>query len=96
MRVQISEAAELDISESFAWYRERSPRAAQGFRAEVVAAIDLIATNPKAWAADEDDNRRLVLVRFPFSVVYELVPGAVHVLAVAHHRKRPGYWRTQR
>ncbi len=35
-RVFLSEAAEFDISKSFAWYRERSPLAADAFRAEVV------------------------------------------------------------
>ena len=74
-RVLLSEAAELDISESFAWYRKRSPRAAQGFRTEVVAAIDRIAADPEAWAADEDGTRRVVLFRFPFSVMYVNRPG---------------------
>jgi len=36
--------------------------------------------------------RRVLLRRFPFSVVYFVNDGEVVVAAIAHHRRRPGYW----
>ena len=30
--------------------------------------------------------------RFPFNVLYREAGNTVQVLAVAHHRRRPGYW----
>jgi hypothetical protein len=38
-------------------------------------------------------TRRLVLRRFPFAIVYRLAGEFVLVLAIAHMRRRPGYWR---
>jgi len=29
---------------------------------------------------------------FHFDLVYREVDGAVQVLAIAHHRRQPGYW----
>jgi toxin ParE1/3/4 len=36
--------------------------------------------------------RRVSLRGFPFSVIFREANGVVQVLAVAPHRKRPGYW----
>lgn len=91
-QVFVSEAAERDIAESFKWYRARSAAAAEVFRSEVIAAIDRIANAPEAWRTDDDGNRRVVLRRFPYTVVYEIADVSITILAVAHHRKRPGYW----
>jgi toxin ParE1/3/4 len=33
------------------------------------------------------------MVRFPYSVIYSLLEDDVLVVAVAHHRRRPFYWR---
>jgi plasmid stabilization system protein ParE len=90
--VVISAAAEGDIEASFLWYRERNVLIADGFRAEVFDAIDTIAESPLSWPADEERNRHRVLHRFPYSVFYEVVEHTVTILAVAHHRRKPGYW----
>ena len=38
------------------------------------------------------DVRRLFVFRFPYSVVYLVEPGRVLIVAIAHFRRRPGYW----
>jgi plasmid stabilization system protein ParE len=92
--LQLARAAEGDIAEAFVWYRERNALAADAFRAEVFDAFERIVEVPLHRAADEEGNRRFVLKRFPYSVVYEVSGMTVTVLAVAHHRRKPAYWRT--
>lgn len=87
-------AAEDDIRDAFVWYRERNVLLAEAFRAEVFDVIERIRDRPLAKAADEDGNRKRVLSRFPYSVIYDVLGQTVTVLAVAHHRRKPGYWRT--
>lgn len=36
--------------------------------------------------------RRAPVKRFPYHVVYLETPRAIHILAFAHDRCRPGYW----
>jgi plasmid stabilization system protein ParE len=62
------------------------------FRTEVFDAVDRIGEALLAKAADEDGNRKRVLHRFPYSVIYEVQGSTVTVVAVAHHRRKPGYW----
>jgi toxin ParE1/3/4 len=90
--VVISAAAESDIEASFLWYRDRNALIAVAFRAEVFAVIDAIAESPLSRPPDDEGSRRRVVHRFPYSVYYEVLDRMVTILAVAHHRRKPGYW----
>jgi plasmid stabilization system protein ParE len=37
--------------------------------------------------------RRVFVKRFPYFVLYAVEASRIYVLAVAHSRQRPGYWR---
>lgn len=54
-----------------------------------------IAEAPLHGAADTEGVRRRHLKRFPYSVLYEVETATVTVLAVAHHRRKPGYWKPE-
>lgn len=85
--------AESDIREAFLWYHERSPIAAYAFRTELFTAIDQLATDALIWPQDKDAIRSYILRHFPYKVFYEVQKDMVTILAVAHHRRKPGYWR---
>lgn len=40
--------------------------------------------------------RRAPVPRFPYTVVYLVVGDAICVVAIAHERRRPGYWQRDR
>jgi plasmid stabilization system protein ParE len=87
--------AETEAREAFLWYFERSPLAADAFRTELFGAFDGLATTAGDWPHDEDGTRRYHLNHFPYTLVYEVEGSRVTVLAVAHQRRRPGYWLEQ-
>jgi hypothetical protein len=43
----------------------------------------------------DDDLRKFVLQRFPFSLIYSLSPDVLRVEVVAHQSRRPDYWRSR-
>ena len=75
------------------WYRARNETAATRFRRELDRAVELIAHRPEAAPPYMGNTRRFLLRRFPFFVVYRVHRGHVQVVAVAHARRRPHYWR---
>ena len=91
--VVLAPRAENDIAEAFGWYQERNATAAGAFRAEVFETIDRLVDAPLSWPADEEGNRKRVVKRFPYTVWFEVLGSTVTVLAVAHHKRRPAYWR---
>jgi hypothetical protein len=77
------------------WYQERSADVAEAFRADLDAAVEAIGDGARRWLRLFVRFRRLPLRRFPFSVVYVERADAVDVIALAHHRRRPGFWSRQ-
>ena len=90
--LQIHPAALAELKSAVAWYRERSHIAALNFVAELDRAVDLVIASPDRWPSGEHGTRKFVLQRYPFAVIYREKEIAVQVLAIAHGRRRPGYW----
>jgi plasmid stabilization system protein ParE len=85
--------ARRDFDESFDWYAERSPEAAVRFAGAVDAALGAVAAQPERFAAVDEVHRECPVKRFPFRIVYRTAEGSILVVAVAHAKRRPGYWR---
>jgi toxin ParE1/3/4 len=77
------------------WYRERSARAAKRFVEELNQVIDRILEAPHRWPLGTYGTRKLNFPCFPFSVVYWESEDHIRILAVAHGRRRPGYWKNR-
>lgn len=79
-----------------AWYRARSPEAAAGFARELRRAVARITESPRTWPVIRRNARRYFLRRYPFRIVYRVEDSGVCVVAVAHAKRRFGYWRDRR
>ena len=86
-------AARRDISDVCSWYQSRRVQTSHAFRADVAAAIELIALDPLKWACVEGNIHRYLLKRFPFTVFCDVTETRVRVLAVAHQRRREAFWK---
>jgi plasmid stabilization system protein ParE len=92
--VRVVADAEAEFEAAARWYDEHA-----GLRTEFVEAIDeaifAIAESPQRyplWRADSP-YRKYVVQRFPYLVLYRLREDYVEVMAFAHTRRRPGYWK---
>jgi toxin ParE1/3/4 len=85
--------AREDFRDAIRWYRNHSVRAAAEFRATVSQAIRHISEAPARWPEYSYGTRRFVLARFPFSIVYLEQLDVVTIVAVAHNKRKPGYWK---
>ena len=60
---------------------------------ETDRAVEAISSNPERWPQVEENTQQYLLRRFPYAVIYRARAERVLVVAVAHMRRRPGYWR---
>lgn len=75
------------------WYEGRSEGLGATFAAEVDRAVLRISDQPDRWPLYRHHFRRVRLRRFPYLLFYRVEsPALVFVLAVAHARRREGYW----
>ena len=86
------EAGEEAVA-AVAWYAERNPNAAADLFAEIERAFERILETPLAFPSHRRDTRRYVMRRFPYAIVYRITAAGLQVIAVAHAKRRPGYWR---
>lgn len=91
--VDFLRGARRDFDESFDWYAERSTQAAVQFSDAVDAALAEVVADPLRFASTDGVHRECPLKRFPFRIVYRLVDERVLVVAIAHAKRRPSYWR---
>jgi plasmid stabilization system protein ParE len=77
------------------WYAERSDSAANAFVTELDIAIERITSAPESCPVYLHGTRRYLLKRFPYVVVFRVRSIQLQVIAVAHGRRMPGYWRNR-
>jgi len=92
----IHETAEAEVNEAADFYDLEDPGLGSVFIDEVERAIESISQFPEAARLVRGGVRRKPLVKFPYSLVYSVRPDEVRLLAVAHQKRRPFYWRARR
>lgn len=85
--------AEQEIAEAREWYEARSEVAAQAFALEIDHAVERILEGPLRYPVGQRGERRFVLDRFPYTLLYRVRADHIFITAVAHQSRRPGYWR---
>jgi len=93
--VEFDPFAIAEARAAYRWYRQRSVPAAERFIEELDAAVESIGREPARWPSYIDDTRRYLFRRFPYFLVYRHDAERAQVIAVAHARRRPGYWLTR-
>ncbi len=91
--VDIHPEAVAEAQAAYRWYHERNQIAAEAFLTELDRAVELISQGPMRWPIHLHGTRRFLLRRFPFAVVYREIGETIQVVAVAHGRRKPGYWK---
>ena len=93
MRFEFHPAAAEELVETSTFYDNEVPGLGERFVVEVERAVSLVTERPNMGQKIEKGFRRIVLARFPYSLIYSTESNNVWILAVAHQRRRPGYWR---
>ena len=91
-RVTFHEDANAEVIEAAHYYEGRTSGLGQMFLLDIEAAIEQIRSNPEGFELIGTEVRHKLLRRFPYSLMYAIEPDRLRVVAVAHQRRRPGYW----
>ncbi len=97
LRVHFEAGAEIEYLQAFRWYERRRDGLGVEFLDEIDATVLRVVEAPSSGAAvprlpPDLPVRRLATRRFPYHVIYLVGDEELRILAVAHDRRRPGYW----
>lgn len=98
-------SARTELRAARRYYQQRDPAAARRFSSEVLRVIERIAESPSQFPEHGllpvptriqtlyFTVRKAVLPRaFPYMIFYYVSQQTAVILAVAHEKRRPGYW----
>lgn len=96
-RIELAPAARDELAAAVEQYEIDYPGRGLRFAAAVARTIDAAAATPSAGpifpgVPDNLGIRRRVVRGFPFAVAYRVVGDVLRVEAIAHTRRRRGYW----
>src|SRR6185295_7813867 len=85
--------ADEEMTEASLFYEAASTGLGNDFLDDVQRVVDILREHPRLGNGVDDNLRRMLLHRFPFSLIYSIEPDGILIVAVAHHGRRPGYRR---
>lgn len=95
MQVRLHPEAAEEFAEQVDYYERLQPGLGGRFYDEVMETLGWIRHHPRlprVWRG----YRRVNLKVFPFYIAYVVLKERTWVLAVAHARRKPGYWLPRR
>jgi plasmid stabilization system protein ParE len=94
-RITLHPSAEDELLESERFYKERGGRdLALDFVERVQTSLRVVAANPRRFPflAKCPNVQKCRITRFPFSIYYIERAEDIWIIALAHAKRRPGYW----
>ena len=85
--------AEEEFVAAAEWYEAREKGLGKRFRDDVAHVLARIAEDPLLWRERAGRYRRVNCPVFPYYVAYIVREPSIIIAAVAHGRRRPGYWK---
>lgn len=96
MVLQYHPAAAQELITAIQYYEERSEGLGAEFLDEIEHTIARLFVYPESGNRVYDDDRRILLDRFPYEIVYYLHESVITVYAVRHTKREPGYWKSRK
>jgi plasmid stabilization system protein ParE len=93
MLVTFHEKAREELLEAAHYYEERGQGLGYALIEDVEQAVRELSEKPLSCPTIGTELRRRIVRRFPYSLLYVVETERIVVMAVAHQKRRPGYWK---
>ena len=96
MKVYYDRPASRELIDAAKYYERQQTGLGRRFRSAIQQCIRQICQNPMAGAPYEEETRRWLSPQVPYAIVYLFEQEAIRILAIAHTRQEPLYWKGRR
>jgi len=94
--VKFHPEASRETEETRAWYERQKKNLGAEFLQEIENAMEKIQQAPAAWLNYKFGTKRILVHRFPYSIVYRTKESMIQIVAIAHHKRKPFYWKDRK
>jgi toxin ParE1/3/4 len=90
--VEFHPEATAELDAAVGYYEQCAPGLGIDLRKDVEVAVQKIQIAPLRWMPYSKRTRRFLIRRFSYLVIFLDLTDKVLIVAVAHGKRRPGYW----
>ena len=99
--LRIHQLAEDELADAASWYEAKQPGLGVSLLELIDQAVErirssVLPSNPVPGVTRNKNARRVLLRRFPYSIVFYEHADEIVIVAFAHSSRRPGYWRSRK
>jgi plasmid stabilization system protein ParE len=96
MTFQYHPEAAKELTSSIQYYEEKSIGLGAVFLDEIEVAIAQALAHPKSGSLLTKQDRRILLDRFPYEIIYDVSENIITITTVKHMKRKPGYWESRK
>ncbi len=89
-------AAQAEHLENVSYYERQHPGLGALYLTDFTFTMDAVCSAPQRYLVVDAPIRQARLKRFPFHVLYRFEQDDVLILAIAHYRRKPNYWKERK
>ncbi|MEA5535078.1 type II toxin-antitoxin system RelE/ParE family toxin [Crocosphaera sp. XPORK-15E] len=90
----IHDKAKQELDHAISYYEKQKQGLGLDFLSEVEKALEKVRINPNIGSPYSiKDLRYYVIRRFPFKIFYTEFEGLIWIIAIAHAKRKPNYWK---
>nr|VFJ78895.1 MAG: ParE toxin of type II toxin-antitoxin system, parDE [Candidatus Kentron sp. FW] len=91
--VNFNPDARAEFLAAIKYYEACQPGLGRRFRLAVESELERIHDMPFGFRVLHAPFRRCLVRKFPYAIIYSIEPGFISIIAVAHTKRKPEYWR---
>jgi len=92
MKIIFDPDAQSEFFDAIQYYEESKKGLGKRYRIHIEFAIKSISEAPFRYRTLHHPFRKFLLKKFPYSIIYTIEPDHIRIMAVAHTKRKPGYW----
>lgn len=93
MIIKLHSEARKEFFESSEYYEGQVVGLGDEFIDEVEKVLEVIEQQPSSGTKITKTERRFLVSRFPYGIIYTVEDNLITIFAVMNLRRKPGYWK---
>ncbi|MDZ7718060.1 MAG: type II toxin-antitoxin system RelE/ParE family toxin [Balneolaceae bacterium] len=95
MTIRFHSEARKEFFKTAEYYEEQVVGLGDNFVDEVEKVLDVIEQQPASGTKITNSERRFLVSRFPYGIIYSVEVSQIVIFAVMDLRRKPGYWKSR-
>ena len=95
MIIKIHSEARKEFFEASEYYEEQDVGLGSDFIDEIEKVLDVIEKQPSAGTKITKTERRFLVSRFPYGIIYSVEDSLITIFAFINLKRKPGYWKSR-